>query len=103
MCASKLQGNIMTKSVVLITGALTGIGRATAIEFAKKGAQLVVSGRRAEVGEELVTVLRGLGTVPMQRIGQVEEIARAIVFAASAEASFITGHILTVDGGKSAQ
>jgi NAD(P)-dependent dehydrogenase (short-subunit alcohol dehydrogenase family) len=39
----------------------------------------------------------------MQRIGQVEEIARAIVFAASPEASFITGHILTVDGGKSAQ
>jgi NAD(P)-dependent dehydrogenase (short-subunit alcohol dehydrogenase family) len=248
----------MTKSVVLITGALTGIGRATAIEFAKKGAQLVVSGRRTEIGQELVTLLRGLGaeaefikadvrddeqvrqlvdqtvarfgrldiavnnagtegqpgplqqqtpqsyaatfdtnvlgtvlslkhelrvmqaqgngsiinisstyghtgaagaslyaaskhavegltksaaleaatsgvrvnaiapgpvdtgmldrftgsdegkaymasTVPMQRIGQVEEVARAIVFAASPEASFITGHILSVDGGKSAQ
>jgi NAD(P)-dependent dehydrogenase (short-subunit alcohol dehydrogenase family) len=36
----------MTSQVVLITGALTGIGRATALAFAQEGAQLVVSGRR---------------------------------------------------------
>lgn len=36
----------MTKQVVLITGALTGIGRATALAFARDGAQVVVSGRR---------------------------------------------------------
>jgi NAD(P)-dependent dehydrogenase (short-subunit alcohol dehydrogenase family) len=36
----------MTTPVVLITGALTGIGRATALAFAQEGAQLVVSGRR---------------------------------------------------------
>ena len=36
----------MNKPVVLITGALTGIGRATAIAFAKEGARLVVSGDR---------------------------------------------------------
>lgn len=248
----------MSKPVVLITGALTGIGRATAIAFAKDGASLVVSGRRSEIGEELVSELRKLGAeaefikadvrddeqvrqlvdttvalfgrldvavnnagtegqpgplqqqsaetyaatfdtnvlgtvlslkhelrvmqaqgsgsiinisstyghvgaagasiyaaskhavegltksaaleaatwgvrvnavapgpvdtgmlerftggpegkaymasiVPVQRIGQVEDIARAIVFAASPEAAFITGHILNVDGGKSAQ
>jgi NAD(P)-dependent dehydrogenase (short-subunit alcohol dehydrogenase family) len=39
---------------------------------------------------------------PQKRIGQPDEIARAILFAASDEASFMTGHILTVDGGKSA-
>ncbi|WP_397449152.1 SDR family NAD(P)-dependent oxidoreductase [Pseudomonas sp. NA-150] len=248
----------MSNSVVLITGALTGIGRATALAFARQGANLVVSGRRDEVGHALVQELRALGAqaefinadvrddaqvqqlidqtvsrfgrldiavnnagtegqpgpvgqqtaesyaatfdtnvlgtllsmkhelrvmqaqgkgsiinisstyghvgaggasvyaaskhavegltksaalevagsgvrinavapgpvdtgmldrftggpdgkaymasiVPMQRIGQVEEIARAIVFVASDEASFITGHILNVDGGKSAQ
>ena len=37
-----------------------------------------------------------------KRIGQPDEIARAILYIASEEASFVTGHILTVDGGKSA-
>jgi NAD(P)-dependent dehydrogenase (short-subunit alcohol dehydrogenase family) len=37
-----------TPAVVLITGALSGIGRATAIAFAKDGAHTVVSGRRDE-------------------------------------------------------
>jgi NAD(P)-dependent dehydrogenase (short-subunit alcohol dehydrogenase family) len=55
------KGNIMKDKVVLITGALTGIGRAAAFAFAKKGAKLVVSGRRDAVGEQLVTELRGLG------------------------------------------
>ena len=36
----------MSDPVVLITGALTGIGRATALAFAREGASLVVSGRR---------------------------------------------------------
>jgi NAD(P)-dependent dehydrogenase (short-subunit alcohol dehydrogenase family) len=49
--------------VVLITGALTGIGRATAIAFAKEGASVVVSGRRDEAGQALAAELRGLGTV----------------------------------------
>ncbi|MFM0204055.1 glucose 1-dehydrogenase [Paraburkholderia fungorum] len=49
----------MSQSVVLITGALTGIGRATAVAFAREGAKIVVSGRRAEAGEELVRELRG--------------------------------------------
>jgi NAD(P)-dependent dehydrogenase (short-subunit alcohol dehydrogenase family) len=51
----------MTSRVVLITGALTGIGRATALAFAQKGAHLVVSGRREEEGEKLVAELRKLG------------------------------------------
>ena len=40
-------------TVVLITGALTGIGRATALAFAREGDQIVISGRHGEAGEEL--------------------------------------------------
>jgi NAD(P)-dependent dehydrogenase (short-subunit alcohol dehydrogenase family) len=38
----------------------------------------------------------------MGRLGLSEEVARAIVFIASDEASFITGRVLNVDGGKTA-
>jgi NAD(P)-dependent dehydrogenase (short-subunit alcohol dehydrogenase family) len=48
-------------AVVLITGALTGIGRATALAFAQEGDQIVVSGRHGEAGEELAQELRELG------------------------------------------
>ena len=51
----------MSKPVVLITGALTGIGRATALAFAHEGANLVVSGRRDDAGQALVTELRAQG------------------------------------------
>src|SRR5260221_3969501 len=51
----------MSTPVVLITGAFTGIGRATAIAFAKEGARLVVSGRKEAEGKVLVAMLRGLG------------------------------------------
>jgi NAD(P)-dependent dehydrogenase (short-subunit alcohol dehydrogenase family) len=40
--------------------------------------------------------------VPLGRLGLSEEVADGIVFIASNEASFITGHILNVDGGQSA-
>src|SRR3979490_356429 len=51
----------MSSPVVLITGALTGIGRAAAVIFAQEGAQIVVSGRRDKQGQELVAELQGLG------------------------------------------
>ena len=51
----------MSSPVVLITGALTGIGHATAVEFAKEGARVVVSGRRDKEGQELVAELKALG------------------------------------------
>ena len=47
----------MNIPVLWITGALTGIGRATAIAFAREGARIVVSGRRDEVGQKLVAEL----------------------------------------------
>jgi len=51
----------MDSPVVLVTGALTGIGRATALAFARSGAKLVVSGRNDEPGRLLVNELREVG------------------------------------------
>ena len=52
----------MSNPVVLITGGLSGIGRAAAIAFAKKGAKVVVAGRRDDAGKALVEELRSLGS-----------------------------------------
>src|SRR6202049_1515438 len=51
----------MGTRVVLITGALTGIGRATALAFASEGSNLVVSGRRDDAGLALARELHSLG------------------------------------------
>src|SRR6202158_520062 len=51
----------MNTQVVLITGALTGSGRATAFGFAKEGARIVISGRRDEEGRKLTAELQQLG------------------------------------------
>jgi NAD(P)-dependent dehydrogenase (short-subunit alcohol dehydrogenase family) len=112
----------MSNPVVLITGGLTGIGRAAAVAFAKKDAKVVVAGRRDDAGKALVEELRSLGAEAefinadvrnedevramvdetVARLGRTEELADAIVFIASDQASFITGHVLNVDGGHSA-
>jgi NAD(P)-dependent dehydrogenase (short-subunit alcohol dehydrogenase family) len=52
----------MNTPAVLITGALTGIGRATALAFAREGASIVVSGRHDDKGKALVAELQERGT-----------------------------------------
>src|SRR5260370_41264327 len=52
---------IMSNPVILITGALTGIGRATALAFAKIGARVVANGRRPTEGKGLQVELQRLG------------------------------------------
>jgi NAD(P)-dependent dehydrogenase (short-subunit alcohol dehydrogenase family) len=53
--------NTHAKRSVLVTGALSGMGRATALAFAREGARVFVSGRTEDKGNALVAELRSLG------------------------------------------
>jgi len=66
----------MNTPVVLITGGVIGIGRAAAIAFAKKGAKVVVAGRRDDAGKALVTELRSFGPAP--RPGERSSVSPAL-------------------------
>jgi NAD(P)-dependent dehydrogenase (short-subunit alcohol dehydrogenase family) len=88
--------------------AVEGLTKSVALEVAKAGIRVnAVAPGPTDTG--MLTRFSGtpenkaalVTTVPMGRLGLTQEIARAIVFIASDEASFITGHILNVDGGKS--
>jgi NAD(P)-dependent dehydrogenase (short-subunit alcohol dehydrogenase family) len=89
--------------------AVEGITKSVALELAESGIRVngVAPGptdtgmltrfmRTPENKADLVT------EVPMARLGLSDELANAIVFIASDDASYITGHILNVDGGHSA-
>jgi NAD(P)-dependent dehydrogenase (short-subunit alcohol dehydrogenase family) len=89
--------------------AVEGITKSVALEVAKSGIQVnAVAPGPTDTG--ILTRFTGtpenkaalVTTVPMDRLGLTAELADAIVFIASDQASFITGHILNVDGGKSA-
>lgn len=58
---STVNNKTLAESVVLITGALTGIGRAAAIAFVKEGSKVIVSGRKEEAGQQLVKELQAMG------------------------------------------
>ena len=70
-----------TQPVVLITGALTGIGRATALAYGRDKARVVVSGRRDEAGRTLAEELRALGAEAEYRRADVskEEDVQALI------------------------
>ncbi|MBW3540245.1 MAG: 3-oxoacyl-[acyl-carrier-protein] reductase [Planctomycetes bacterium] len=85
-------------------GGVEGFTRCIASELARRGitvnavapgfieTDMTLAVRNA-AGEEIKK------RIPMRRIGQPEDIARAVVFLASDEASYITGQVLCVDGG----
>lgn len=56
------KNNRFQNKVVLVTGATSGIGESTALAFAKEGAKVVISGRRAEEGERVKSAIENLGT-----------------------------------------
>jgi NAD(P)-dependent dehydrogenase (short-subunit alcohol dehydrogenase family) len=89
--------------------AVEGLTKSVALEFGASGIRVnaVAPGPiqtpmldRFTGGEEVKAYLATLNA--QKRIGRPDEIARAVLYLASDDASFVTGHILNVDGGKSA-
>ena len=82
----------------IITGAGGGIGRGIAAKFASLGAKVVAAEiTKGETGAKIIDAMTK--AVPFRRLGKPEDIAGAVAFLASDEASFITGQTLSVSGG----
>lgn len=87
-------------------GAINAFTRALAVELASRGVTVnaiapgfietdMSEAVRNKAGEMIKKM------IPMRRLGQPDDIARTAVFLASADASYITGQVFTVDGGLS--
>jgi NAD(P)-dependent dehydrogenase (short-subunit alcohol dehydrogenase family) len=89
--------------------AVEGLTKAAALEGAAYGVR-VNAVAPGPVDTDMLTRFTGsadrkaalIASVPMKRAGEPDEIADAIVFLASDKASFITGQIIDVNGGKTA-
>jgi len=80
-----MQAKRFQDKVAIVTSGSKDIGRSTTLKLVPEGAHVVAD------------------TISMLRIGTPEEIAQAICFLVSYDASFITGVILPVGGGKTPQ
>ncbi len=88
--------------------AVEGFSRRLAVELAPRGVRsnvirpgLIRTEAFAELPEDFFA--SQLPMIPLHRFGAPEDIARAAAFLCSSEASFITGAVLTIDGGESAR
>jgi 3-oxoacyl-[acyl-carrier protein] reductase len=85
-------------------GAINSFTRALAVELAKRGVTVnaiapgfietdMSAAVRNKAGDKIVKF------IPMRRVGTPEDIARVAVFLASSDSAYVTGQVLTVDGG----
>lgn len=89
---------------------MVGLTRAFALRYARRGVRVncvnpgfVETPLTAPLLDDPDRLARTVGLHPLGRIGQPEDVANAILFLASEEASFVTGVALPVDGGYTAQ
>jgi 3-oxoacyl-[acyl-carrier protein] reductase len=99
-----LYGNFGQTNYVAAKAGVIGMTKVWARELGRKGIRVnavapgFIETRMTEgIPEKVIDMI--VERVPLQRMGRPEEIANAYLFLASDEASYISGHVLSVDGG----
>ena len=110
-----LSGTPMASHYAASKHGVLGLTKSAALEYARAGIRInaVCPGAfrtpmlegvfdRASGGHPEEVEKQYVAAIPLGRIGAPEEVARAIVWLCSAAASYVTGHVMTVDGGLAA-
>lgn len=99
-------GNIGQTNYVATKAGVIGLTKAWAKEFSRKGAKIrtnaiapgfIKTPMTKDLPEKIINTM--IGKTPLARMGEVDDIANAVLFLASDDSSFITGQVIGVDGG----